>query len=587
MPRDGSGIYHTPPGTDGVPDTTIDSAKYNTNVHDVETDLNTPRPIVAGGTGASDQAGALFNMSGEEAAQVVTNWDSMVWVPGSFYAASSATGTAPANGHAFAGICYINEPLANPPTNQNLVVEARDLDAALTVPVWLPNIIYAIGDSARDSADNSVWKATASNTSAASTFALARASMPGVWVAAPAIPVTQYVRIKKAGVWGAWSSNVPANSVRYDINQILTAAEQTQARKNIYAAPFDTMAYSGLQINGSMEVSQELGTTGTGTGGQYSLDGWKLARGGVPQITARQAASPMYGLTNILWIAVTTAQPTLTNSDAVNFYQPIEGYRTARLAFGTANAQSVTIGFWSAHHLTGIYSIAVQNGAGNRTYVATYTQNVADAPEYKTITVPGCLDGTWNVDNTVGMYVIFTVANGNTPAASVNSWIAGSTQPFASTQVNGVSSTANNFRITGVVVLPGIEAPSAARSALIMRPYDQELMTCMRYYQKSYAYGVAPGANTGAAGGIIDIGGAQTGAISALVQFMATMRAAPSINVWDAVGNSGKISLDGGATNNVAPSTLDNISEKRFKLFQSYGTSFSRVCFHYIADARL
>ena len=62
MPRDGSGIYHTPPGTDGVPDTTIDSAKYNTNVHDVETDLNAPRPIVAGGTGANNAADAAVNL---------------------------------------------------------------------------------------------------------------------------------------------------------------------------------------------------------------------------------------------------------------------------------------------------------------------------------------------------------------------------------------------------------------------------------------------------------------------------------------------------------------------------------------------
>ena len=42
--------------------------------------------------------------------------------------------------------------------------------------------------------------------------------------------------------------------------------------------------------------------------------------------------------------------------------------------------------------------------------------------------------------------------------------------------------TASAFHITGVVVLPGIEAPSAARSALIMRPYDQELVTCKRYW---------------------------------------------------------------------------------------------------------
>jgi hypothetical protein len=50
-------------------------------------------------------------------------------------------------------------------------------------------------------------------------------------------------------------------------------------------------------------------------------------------------------------------------------------------------------------------------------------------------------------------------------------------------QVNGVTATSDAFRITGVVVLPGIAAPTAAQSPLIMRPYDQELMTCKRYYE--------------------------------------------------------------------------------------------------------
>jgi len=59
MPRDGSGIYTVPAGTDGVPDATIESAKYNAYIHDVETDLNAPRPIIAGGTGATTADAAL------------------------------------------------------------------------------------------------------------------------------------------------------------------------------------------------------------------------------------------------------------------------------------------------------------------------------------------------------------------------------------------------------------------------------------------------------------------------------------------------------------------------------------------------
>ena len=45
MPRNGSDLYYIPPGTEGFPDTTIESEKYNNYIHDVETDLNTPRPI--------------------------------------------------------------------------------------------------------------------------------------------------------------------------------------------------------------------------------------------------------------------------------------------------------------------------------------------------------------------------------------------------------------------------------------------------------------------------------------------------------------------------------------------------------------
>ena len=50
--------------------------------------------------------------------------------------------------------------------------------------------------------------------------------------------------------------------VRYDTAQSLTAAQQQQARQNIYAAPFDAMAYSGLQINGG-----DGGQSGEGRGG--------------------------------------------------------------------------------------------------------------------------------------------------------------------------------------------------------------------------------------------------------------------------------------------------------------------------------
>jgi hypothetical protein len=120
MPRDGSNVYHRPAGTDAVPNTSVESSKYNNNVADVEQDLNTPRPIVAGGTGANNAATALINLSAETALQLVTNYASNMFVAGSFYSAATATG-APVAGHAFVGICWYVD--AN-----NMFIEARDRD---------------------------------------------------------------------------------------------------------------------------------------------------------------------------------------------------------------------------------------------------------------------------------------------------------------------------------------------------------------------------------------------------------------------------------------------------------------------------
>ena len=58
MPRNGSGTYSKPSGTTFVAQTTIQSAKMNELIDDMVVDLNTARPVVAGGTGASTVAGA-------------------------------------------------------------------------------------------------------------------------------------------------------------------------------------------------------------------------------------------------------------------------------------------------------------------------------------------------------------------------------------------------------------------------------------------------------------------------------------------------------------------------------------------------
>ena len=62
MARNGSGVYSLPAGSTVTNGDTSDATDLNTPLQDIEADLNTPRPVVAGGTGASSASAARTNL---------------------------------------------------------------------------------------------------------------------------------------------------------------------------------------------------------------------------------------------------------------------------------------------------------------------------------------------------------------------------------------------------------------------------------------------------------------------------------------------------------------------------------------------
>jgi hypothetical protein len=58
LSRDGSGVYSLPAGSAATDGSTAEASQHNNPLNDLETDMNTPRPIVAGGSGASTVVGA-------------------------------------------------------------------------------------------------------------------------------------------------------------------------------------------------------------------------------------------------------------------------------------------------------------------------------------------------------------------------------------------------------------------------------------------------------------------------------------------------------------------------------------------------
>ena len=72
MPRSGGGIYSKPAGTTAVAGTLIESAKFNTVIDDIAADLNAPRPVASGGTGAANAADARTNLGAAASADTWT-----------------------------------------------------------------------------------------------------------------------------------------------------------------------------------------------------------------------------------------------------------------------------------------------------------------------------------------------------------------------------------------------------------------------------------------------------------------------------------------------------------------------------------
>jgi len=309
-----------------------------------------------------------------------------------------------------------------------------------------------------------------------------------------------------------------------------TDAEKAVARTNIAAAPFDALAYNGMQINGSIDVSQERGTTPislSGTINGYAADGWRVFVEGSQTINTGAYVSAPKGLRQAAQVICTVANAVPASTHYVMLSQQIEGYRVARLAWGTVGAVPITVGFWTAAKRNGVYSGSIRGGGG-RSYPFNITVNAADTWEYKVVSIPGDTAGTWEKTNLGGLELVFCVMGGANFLGTANAWVAASRIGVVGT-MNGVGVVGDYFAVTGVIVLPGTQAPTAEQSPLIMRPYDQELVICQRYWQKVTAsmryYATVSTQNN-----------------SVTYPFLAEMRAAPTITLTGAGSNSGNLS---------------------------------------------
>jgi hypothetical protein len=190
--------------------------------------------------------------------------------------------------------------------------------------------------------------------------------------------------------------------------------------------------------------------------------------------TAQQSSTAPAGFNNSLLVTVTTADASIGANQIYTLRHTIEGFNTADLNWGTANAKTVTLSFWVRSSLTGTFGGALNN-EGTRSYPFTYSISAANTWEYKTITISGDTSGTWGTTNSHGIRITWGLGVGTTYSGTAGAW-AGSEFFSATGATSVVGTNGATFYITGVQ----LEIGSVATS-FDYRPYGTELQLCQRY----------------------------------------------------------------------------------------------------------
>ena len=236
-------------------------------------------------------------------------------------------------------------------------------------------------------------------------------------------------------------------------------------------------------INGDMRIDQRnagASLTNVASANTYTVDRWQYYATQASKFTIQQnqgSVTPPAGFSNYLGITSSSSY-SIVSSDIFILQQIIEGFNIADLAWGTANAKTITISFWVRSSLTGTFGGALYNNAGNRSYPFTYTISSANTWTQISVTIAGDTSGTWTSNNTGGIYLDFNLGAGSTYQGTAGSWQAG-IYTSTSSAVNILSTNGATFYITGVQLEQNTSATPFER-----RLYNQELANCQRYYFK-------------------------------------------------------------------------------------------------------
>ena len=331
-----------------------------------------------------------------------------------------------------------------------------------------------------------------------------------------------------------------------------------------------TTGYYGFKnriINGAMVIDQRNAGASITTNA-YVTDRWLAEQTTDGVRTAQQVSDAPTGFVKSLKLTTTTADASLAATQYSLVRQGIEGYNTADLMWGTANAQTITISFWVKSTLTGTFGGVAGNNAFDRSYPFTYSISSANTWEQKTVTIAGDTTGTWDTTNNAGIQLYFGLGVGSTYSGTAGAW-TGSGLISVTGAVSVIGTLNATWQITGVQLEKGSTATS-----FDYRPYGTELQLCQRYYEKSYDIETKPATATDT--GRLDFAGSSEGNTNVITKiiYKVTKRAAPTMVGYIGAGTSGSWTYEKSGGSGTTTVNFDVIGQSGARVYVSIGTNW-------------
>ncbi len=349
-----------------------------------------------------------------------------------------------------------------------------------------------------------------------------------------------------------WAYDIGASNLKFKqlfVNSIDASAGIVTAKT--FAPTEGQLSHRNLIINGAMLVAQR-GTSSTGTN-YKTVDRFKSSFTGQDEVC-------------------TQSQISLTSSDtgpwAKGFrkaYQHQNGNQTSGAGAGdyayisyipeaqdiansgwdyTSSSSYITLSFWVKSSVAQNFYGHFQSDDGTGQRYAFETGSLsANTWTYVTKKIPGNSNITMSNNNGVGFYIYwwqFLGTDRTDSGVALETWgaYAGGTRTPDNTSTWWTTNDAT-WAITGVQLEVGSYATPFEH-----RSFGDELRRCQRYYEKSYAYGTAPGTAGDNGRRLRRVCATATNQVQIIEEtYQVKKRTTPTVTTYSTDGTSGKMSI--------------------------------------------